>query len=97
MDWSKGASKPGYLSACGNTALIGRQIALWLIRLMTLFPKSVLSSLMHLVGFSLGAHAVGFAGRYFTLKTSTKIGRITGETNVLIYLLRVYMIPSNVK
>uniref|UniRef100_A0A0K8RCW6 Putative phospholipase n=1 Tax=Ixodes ricinus TaxID=34613 RepID=A0A0K8RCW6_IXORI len=76
--WTEGAKKPLYNIAAANTALVGRQIALLLRKLTGEFPDTVSSSEVHLIGFSLGAHAAGFCGRYFTLLTNKTIGRITG-------------------
>uniref|UniRef100_A0A147BRZ5 Putative phospholipase n=1 Tax=Ixodes ricinus TaxID=34613 RepID=A0A147BRZ5_IXORI len=75
--WTRGARKPLYNIAAANTALVGRQIALLLRKLTEEFPETVLSPEVHLIGFSLGAHAAGFCGRYFTLITNKTIGRIT--------------------
>ncbi|XP_042148571.1 pancreatic triacylglycerol lipase-like [Ixodes scapularis] len=77
--WTKGAKKPLYNIAAANTALVGRQIALLLEKLTGEFPETVLSSEVHLIGFSLGAHVAGFSGRTFTLNTNQTIGRITGK------------------
>ncbi|XP_040076313.1 phospholipase A1-like [Ixodes scapularis] len=76
--WTEGAKKPLYNIAAANTALVGRQIALLLRKLTGEFPETVLSSEVHLIGFSLGAHVAGFSGRTFTLITNKTIGRITG-------------------
>ncbi|EEC08054.1 endothelial lipase, putative, partial [Ixodes scapularis] len=75
--WTEGAKKPLYNIAAANTALVGRQIALLLRKLTEEFPETVLSSEVHLIGFSLGAHVAGFCGRTFTLITNKTIGRIT--------------------
>ncbi|CAN8020162.1 unnamed protein product, partial [Ixodes persulcatus] len=76
--WTEGAKKPLYNIAAANTALVGRQIAFLLKMLTEEFPETVLSSEVHLIGFSLGAHVAGFCGRTFTLLTNKTIGRITG-------------------
>uniref|UniRef100_V5GL45 Putative pancreatic lipase-like enzyme n=2 Tax=Ixodes ricinus TaxID=34613 RepID=V5GL45_IXORI len=76
--WTEGAKKPLYNIAAANTALVGRQIAFLLKKLTEEFPDTVLSSEVHLIGFSLGAHVAGFCGRTFTLITNKTIGRITG-------------------
>ncbi|CAN7941578.1 unnamed protein product, partial [Ixodes hexagonus] len=76
--WTRGAAKPLYHIAARNTALVGRQMALLLRKLVDKFPTTVLPSDIHLIGFSLGAHAAGFCGRTFTLLTNKTIGRITG-------------------
>ncbi|CAN7991824.1 unnamed protein product, partial [Ixodes pacificus] len=77
--WTEGAKKPLYKIAAANTALVGRQIAFLLKKLIEEFPETVLSSEVHLIGFSLGAHVAGFCGRTFTLITNKTLGRITGK------------------
>ncbi|KAG8287439.1 Phospholipase A1 member A, variant 2 [Homalodisca vitripennis] len=74
VDWQKGAAGPSYPLAAANTQLIGRQLALLLVDIISLGtdPNSV-----HIIGFSLGAHVAGFAGRAVQ-QTGVHIGRITG-------------------
>uniref|UniRef100_A0A147BEJ0 Putative phospholipase n=1 Tax=Ixodes ricinus TaxID=34613 RepID=A0A147BEJ0_IXORI len=95
--WTKGAKKPWYHIAAANTALVGRQIAFLLWKLTKDFPETVLSSEVHLIGFSLGAHVAGFCGRTFTLITNKTIGRITGldPANALFTYSGVHLRPSD--
>jgi len=72
VDWAQGASKH-YLQAASNTAMVGKQIAL-MIRAMEKSFGDDISSRIHLVGFSLGAHVMGMAGHYLR----GKLHRITG-------------------
>lgn len=74
IDWEKGAAGPSYALAAANTQLIGRQLALLLMDMITLSTKP---ESIHIVGFSLGAHIAGFAGRAVQQR-GIKIGRITG-------------------
>lgn len=53
---------------------MGRIVAIGLQKLISKVPVENL----HLVGFSLGAHIVGSAGRYFQEFTGSRITRITG-------------------
>ncbi|XP_077563912.1 pancreatic triacylglycerol lipase-like [Haemaphysalis longicornis] len=77
VDWSAGSTFPYYMAASANAALVGRQISVLLQQLISLHPYSLNAKRIHLVGFSLGAHVVGFCGRHFYNATATKIGRIT--------------------
>lgn len=87
VDWQKGAAGPSYISAAANTQLVGRQLALLLMDMMSmgLDPSHV-----HIIGFSLGAHIAGYAGRSIQ-KKKQKVGRITGEKICLI----CYLIDKN--
>lgn len=69
----KGAS-PSYPLAVANTQLIGRQLALLLVDIVSLGtdPDNI-----HVIGFSLGAHVAGFAGRAVQHR-GIVIGRISG-------------------
>lgn len=80
VDWQKGAAGPSYPIAAANTQLIGRQLALLLADIVSLGadPASI-----HIIGFSLGAHVAGFAGRAVQQR-GIHIGRISG-----IYLRNV--------
>ena len=72
VDWSKGAKGPNYFQAVANTRVVGAQIA---TMIKTLQQVGLKLADVHLVGHSLGAHTVGYAGEKFT---TTQIGRITG-------------------
>lgn len=71
VDWEAGATFPNYVRAAANTRLVGRQLSLLLASLRDkhgLDPSSV-----HIIGFSLGAHAAAFAGAHLG-----NVKRITG-------------------
>lgn len=75
VDWEKGAAGPSYAVAAANTQLIGRQLAILIADMVALNSDP---ERMHVIGFSLGAHVAGFAGK--ALRSSgIRIGRITGE------------------
>ena len=63
-----------YTWSAFNTEEIGRQVALALEKLIEKVPVENI----HLIGHSLGAHIVGYAGRYFNEITGQTIPRITG-------------------
>ena len=91
VDWGPGAS--GLYSKCHqNTRVVGREIAL-LLRFLNLETGLYFAD-VHLIGMSLGAHAVGYAGEY-----QPGIARITGRIPViLLTVLRVMglkLIPLN--
>jgi len=77
VDWRRGASVD-YDQATSNTRLIGAQVGYLVKSLME--HKDARSLDFHLVGFSLGAHVAGFAGKYVqkTGNQPSMIGRITG-------------------
>lgn len=76
VDWVGGAAV-AYDQAVGNTRLVGAQIANLVRTIMDVHnydPKKV-----HIIGFSLGAHVAGFAGKELIKHNEEhKIGRITG-------------------
>ena len=67
----------GYLQAAANTKVIGHQICLVVKAIKQARPKMK----FHLIGFSLGAHASGFAGKECrnAENNSPIIGKITGN------------------
>uniref|UniRef100_G3MMB2 Lipase domain-containing protein n=2 Tax=Amblyomma maculatum TaxID=34609 RepID=G3MMB2_AMBMU len=78
VEWIQGAKFPRYAAAAANSPMPGTLISLLLIEMNKpdlghLSPESV-----HLIGFSLGAHVLGFCGRHFYRATGKKLGRITG-------------------
>lgn len=75
VDWEKGAAGPSYALAATNTQIIGRQLALLILDMVSYGANP---DRMHIVGFSLGAHVAGYAGRGVQNK-GVKIGRITGK------------------
>ncbi|CAN8020199.1 unnamed protein product [Ixodes persulcatus] len=77
VDWEGGAKTLNYIKAAGNTALVGREISLLLQRLIKSHQGALRPADIHLIGFSLGGQAVGFAGRHFQKDTRSLIGRIT--------------------
>lgn len=70
VDWSHG-NLPPYGQASANTRTVGAQIASIIKVLMTTYACSADS--FHLIGHSLGAHTVGYAGERIP-----GLGRITG-------------------
>ncbi|XP_068676124.1 inactive pancreatic lipase-related protein 1-like [Montipora foliosa] len=77
VDWSKGAAT-FYFQAAENTRLIGRQIAVLAMFLMSQNNGGPsLGERFYIVGFSLGAHVAGYAGSYLKEHRVT-LGRITG-------------------
>lgn len=81
VDWHKGAAAPLYLEASTNTQLVGRQIAVFVQKLIS--SRNIKAKDVHLLGFSLGAQVSGFAGRWSIEKFNWKFGRITGEINII--------------
>ncbi|BET00125.1 Lipase [Nesidiocoris tenuis] len=73
LDWEKGAAGPSYRLSAANTQLVGRQLALVLFDLISI---GALPSSIHVIGFSLGAHIAGYAGREL-LRRGIRLGRIT--------------------
>ena len=74
VDWSQG-SQTIYTQSAGTTRLVGVQVAEMIKFLMNITLNSAGS--YYIVGFSLGAHIAGYAGR--NLKQSGhNLGRITG-------------------
>ena len=71
VDWSPGA-QGRYLECHQNTRVVGRQIGL-MARFLNLEAGMFYRDL-HLVGMSLGAHVMGYAGEF-----QPGIARITGE------------------
>ncbi|XP_075156210.1 vitellogenin-1-like [Haematobia irritans] len=63
-----------YTWSAFNTDEMGRIVAIGLEKLTTKIPMENI----HLVGFSLGAHIVDSAGRYFYKSTGKRFTRITG-------------------
>ncbi|XP_024080837.1 pancreatic triacylglycerol lipase-like [Cimex lectularius] len=74
LDWEKGAAGPSYRLSAANTQLVGRQLTLVLLDLISLgsSPNDI-----HIIGFSLGAHIAGYAGRSL-LSRGIRLARITG-------------------
>lgn len=84
VDWKKGADKD-YFQAAGNTRLVGAQVAELIRFLISSASGSPTSpEKFYIIGFSLGAHAAGYAGTYLKDNARMTLGRITGtsEKNV---------------
>lgn len=81
VDWEKGAAGPGYALAAANTQLIGRQLAILITDMVALNSDP---ARIHMIGFSLGAHVAGFAGKALKL-LDIRVGRITGNDVGLKY------------
>ncbi|XP_050533070.1 pancreatic triacylglycerol lipase-like [Daktulosphaira vitifoliae] len=71
VDWEAGAIIPNYVRAAANTRLVGKQVAM-LISGLALKANLPIEN-VHLIGFSLGAHAAGYAGAELQ-----NLSRITG-------------------
>jgi hypothetical protein len=79
VDWSQLARSPYYLSAATNTRDVGKATA----RLVDfLVGEGTPLSNIHMIGFSLGAHAAGWSGATITVG---KLARITGIFTNLSY------------
>ena len=79
VDWSRGGKFP-YSQAAGNTQIVGAQTAeviRFLVSSNSGSPNRLLDR-FYIVGFSLGAHVAGYAGRYLRAK-GMRLGRITGK------------------
>ncbi|KAF5287804.1 hypothetical protein FQR65_LT12172 [Abscondita terminalis] len=74
VDWEKGARGPQYPNAAANTEVIGRQLGILLLHLI---DYGLHPNLLHLIGFSLGAHVAGCAAEVVK-NEGFLIGRITG-------------------
>ena len=73
VDWSQGtASLISYDKSAANTRVVGATIGNMVRALMNTVNLS--PSQVHLIGHSLGAHTMGYAGDWIQ-----GIGRITGE------------------
>ncbi|XP_071038213.1 pancreatic lipase-related protein 2 isoform X1 [Parasteatoda tepidariorum] len=76
IDWSLGARVPYYIQAAVNTELVGAEAAVLYYRIKD--KLGIQEKDLHLIGFSLGAHVVGFIGKRMQELRGTKPGRITG-------------------
>lgn len=73
LDWSSLASDETYISAPKNVPHVGQQLSeflTWLLKITSGKWEKV-----HLIGYDLGAHIVGHAGRL----AGSVVGRITGK------------------
>ncbi|CAG2172816.1 unnamed protein product, partial [Oppiella nova] len=72
IDWSKPAKAVDYFQSAANTKIVGQMIGCVINRLsanLGVDPQDI-----HLIGHSLGAHIVGFAGKHVT---NYNVGHIT--------------------
>ncbi|CAB3234225.1 unnamed protein product [Arctia plantaginis] len=74
VDWSRLIAFPWYITAVRNTRYMGRQLANFI---QFLNENGFPASSVHIVGFSLGAEAAGFAGKQLRSR-GLLVGRITG-------------------
>lgn len=79
VDWRRGASVDSYPQSVVNTALVGRETG-QLIKLLSNY-RDISPDQIYIIGFSLGAHVAGAAGRWLADKLGAKAGRITGKNN----------------
>ena len=75
VDWVNGAKILNYYKAVANTRLVGAQVGFLVKALEDSY--NILRADVHLIGFSLGAHTAGYAG-----KLLTGIGRISGKISL---------------
>jgi len=75
VDWAKGATSPWYTDASLNTQVVGRQVAVLIDKLRT--HRSIDVNTVHLIGYSLGAQIVGFAGKWSQEAYNYNLGRVT--------------------
>ncbi|XP_004931720.1 pancreatic lipase-related protein 2 [Bombyx mori] len=74
VDWSRLIVFPWYVTAVRNTRYMGKRLANFV---EYLDRAGVRASSLHVIGFSLGAEAAGFAGKELRRK-GVALGRITG-------------------
>ncbi|KAJ8712438.1 hypothetical protein PYW07_005280 [Mythimna separata] len=74
VDWSRLIVFPWYISAVQNSRYMGRKLADFV---QFLDSAGVPAATIHVVGFSLGAEAAGFAGKHLRSR-GLLLGRITG-------------------
>lgn len=77
VDWEKGANG-SYTDAGVNTPMPGVEIALFLYKIVAATLCKIGPDNITLVGFSMGAQVMGFAGRHFNKTASMPLARITG-------------------
>lgn len=78
LEWSKLAAS-NYITATLGVPQAGRSLGQFLQFLIAAAGASFNN--MHLIGFSLGAHVVGNAGKYL----AGRLARITGELQMIPY------------
>lgn len=77
MDWEKGAAG-SYPDAGINTPMAGALLSRFLERIVNQTSNVIGPDNITLIGFSMGAQVMGFAGRHFKNYTNTTISRISG-------------------
>lgn len=75
VDWAR-AAPPPYAQAVANIRLVGAATG-YLLHVLAEFCDVNLRS-VHLIGHSLGAHLMGYAGQYVKTIRDEQVGRITG-------------------
>lgn len=78
VDWQHRAEIPLYAKAASSTPLVGILLSFMLQKIIETSNCSLHPDNVHIIGFSLGAHAAGVCGRHFYENTGFLIGRITG-------------------
>lgn len=76
-------SKLSYTNAVGYVPIVGRQLAAFLVTLES--QCRIQYDSLHLVGFNLGSHVVGIAGREVFLLRQQQVARITGILNNIFF------------
>ncbi|XP_031553932.1 inactive pancreatic lipase-related protein 1-like [Actinia tenebrosa] len=82
VEWEEGAAE-FYTQAAGNTRLVGAQVAEMIKFINHQTGNSPAS--FYVIGFSLGAHVAGYAGR--RIQQPAKIGRITGLDPASVFFI----------
>lgn len=78
VDWKHRATIPFYAKAASSSILVGVLLSFMLQTMIQASNCSLHPDNVHIVGFSLGAHAAGVCGRHFYNTTGFQLGRITG-------------------
>lgn len=84
INWKDQADNIYYLRPARYTVQVGRAVAKLIDLLVE--TKNADPKRIHLIGHSLGAHIMGYAGAY----TKYRVGRITGK----YFLRRYYFFPT---
>ncbi|XP_035206600.1 uncharacterized protein LOC118181539 [Stegodyphus dumicola] len=74
VNWNTDVRQP-YEKAIANIRVVGAEVGFFMQRI-TMF--SVKPRLIHIIGHGLGAHASGYAGKWFHDREELLVGRITG-------------------
>lgn len=77
VDWGSDSSNLFYPKPAANTRVVGDSIAFFIQALRNAF--SVSCNHVHLIGFSLGAQASGYAGQRLRSKHDCLVNSITGK------------------